>query len=1076
VTEAPAVTTLTAPNTLTAPGGTAMPEQSRLNAFLSPAAADLFHPIVHQNDIWKQDPFDVESIHAEARAVFHRVLSRAATQPALTAGRILLLLGESGSGKTHLMRAFRNHTHEPGIGYCGYLQMTSTAGNYARYVLSKLIEALDQIYYDPNVQASGLMRLSGAVLDALPMITAEERAKLREGALTPSELIRLVHQYADCALVDSQFGRIDVDLVRALLFLQRDDARIKNRVLKYLRCEDLAPADRDVLGGVVPRPHEESPMQMIGWLGQAMWAAQEAPLVLCLDQLEDIINQDAGDKDAPLRFRKVMDTAVAIISAVPSSVVVISCLEDYYKAFRGHLIGAKLDRIEKDPEPIRLTSQRSSIEVEAIIARRLQYLYEEQGAPVDESLPTAPFSKDDLNVLQNLRTRDVLDFCRVHREKCASAGEWVPTGAAPSTGKPVPAPAAALVDDLEPLWNDFRAAFATAPADDEAELAELLSWAITNCSAEIDSGGRFEAEADARMVQVEAHGADNAVDRILAGVCNKSAQGGGLMRQIKELQNRAGEFVPVIVRSTAFSFGPKTEIAKQVGKFITDGGRRAIVEDSDWRTMLALRAFREQNKDSSELTAWLCQTKPLTSLRPLQVILDLDGLAKRRTASANGAAPGAAAPRKSQSAAVASGALLLGASSDRAAAPVTLEPKDLTTHAAFLGGTGSGKTTLALNIIEQLLLNGVPAILMDRKGDLCGYADPAAWTRPLHDPADADRRQRLRDQLDVHVFTPGHPQGRPLTIPVVPDGVRDLPDYERDQLAGYAAAALGGMMDYKPRGRDAQRLAVLRQAIGLLGAEEAAVTVPALIEFIHNQDASLVNAVGVLDVKQFNLLAQDLQTLWLRRKELLEDRAERLDVEYLLGLGGHAVAGKTRLSVISTRFLGETAAVEFWVSQFLLDVTRWTGRRTSPGLQAVLLFDEADLYLPATRQPPTKAPMENLLRRARSAGVGLMLVTQSPGDFDYKCRENIGSWLAGKITQQTALEKMKPLFTDCRTDVAARLPNQIRGQFHLIRPPTVVAFAARPSLIATEQLPESQILELARAKRPAVSPFAPCVP
>jgi hypothetical protein len=1061
------VTTLTAPTFQNPPAETATPEQRRLDAFLSPAAADLFHPIVHQNDIWKQDPFDVESIHAEARAVFHRLLSRAAAPPALTAGRILLLLGESGSGKTHLMRAFRNQTHEQGIGYCGYLQMTSTAGNYARYVLSKLIEALDQTYYDPDVQASGLMRLSGAVLDALPMITAEERAKLREGALSPSELTRLVHQYADCALVDSQFARIDVDLLRALLFLQRDDARIKNRVLKYLRCEDLAPADRDVLGGVVPRPHEESPMQMIGWLAHAMWAAQSAPLVLCFDQFEDIINQDAGDKDAPHRFRKVMDTAVAITSEVPSSVVVISCLEDYYKASRGHVIGSKLDRIEKDPEPIRLTSQRSAVEVEALVARRLQYLYEEQEAPVDETRPTAPFSKDDLNVLQNLRTRDVLDFCRLHREKCAQAGEWIPTDAKPSVTTPAPIPAPPPGEEIEPLWNDFKAAFATAPADDEAKLAELLSWAITNCSAEIDSGCWFSAEADGRLIPVEAHGPDNAVDRLLAGVCNKSAQGGGLSRQIKELQSRAGDLVPVIVRSTAFSFGPKTEIAKHLGKLITDGGRRTVVEDSDWRTMLALRTFREQHKDSPELTGWLRQTKPLTSLRPLQVILDLDGMAKRRTAPTNGAAPVKPPPPPIRPAAVAAGSLLLGAGCDRAAAPVTLEPKDLTTHAAFLGGTGSGKTTLVLNLIEQLLLSGVPAVLMDRKGDLCGYADPAAWTRPLSDPAEAERRQRLRDRIDVHVFTPGHPQGRPLTIPIVPDGVNDLAAYERENLAGYAAAALGGMMGYKPRGRDADCLAVLRQAIGLLAAEQEVVTVPALIELIHSQDPSLVNAVGVLDVKHFKVLAGNLQTLWLQRKDLLEDGVERLNVEYLLGLGRHAVAGKTRLSVISTRFLGEAAAIEFWVSQFLLDVTRWAGQHPSPNLQAVLLFDEAELYLPASgRQPATKAPMENLLRRARSAGVGLMLATQSPGDFDYKCRENIGSWLAGKITQQTALEKMKPLFTECRTDVAARVPNQIRGQFHLIRPPTVVGFAARPSLIATEQLPEGRILELARAKRP----------
>jgi DNA helicase HerA-like ATPase len=52
---------------------------------------------------------------------------------------------------------------------------------------------------------------------------------------------------------------------------------------------------------------------------------------------------------------------------------------------------------------------------------------------------------------------------------------------------------------------------------------------------------------------------------------------------------------------------------------------------------------------------------------------------------------------------------------------------DLLRHAAFLGGTGSGKTTLALNVIEQLLMAGIPALLVDRKGDLCTYGHKAAW-------------------------------------------------------------------------------------------------------------------------------------------------------------------------------------------------------------------------------------------------------------------------------------------------------------------------------------------------------------
>ena len=68
-----------------------------------------------------------------------------------------------------------------------------------------------------------------------------------------------------------------------------------------------------------------------------------------------------------------------------------------------------------------------------------------------------------------------------------------------------------------------------------------------------------------------------------------------------------------------------------------------------------------------------------------------------------------------------------------------------------------------------------------------------------------------------------------------------------------------------------------------------------------------------------------------------------------------------------------------------------------------MLFDEADLYLPAQRQPPTKGPMEDLLKRARATGVGLLLATQSPGDFDYKCRDNIRAWFVGRVKEETAL-------------------------------------------------------------------------
>src|SRR6516162_4560752 len=103
--------------------------QQRIEVFCSPAGADAFRSVVGHQEIWRPDPFDVETIHEEARSAFRRALNRAAAKPPPPAGSVLLLLGVAGSGKTHLMRAFRSHVHGDSRGYCGYLQLTSTSGN-----------------------------------------------------------------------------------------------------------------------------------------------------------------------------------------------------------------------------------------------------------------------------------------------------------------------------------------------------------------------------------------------------------------------------------------------------------------------------------------------------------------------------------------------------------------------------------------------------------------------------------------------------------------------------------------------------------------------------------------------------------------------------------------------------------------------------------------------------------------------------------------------------------------------------------------------------------------------------------
>jgi DNA helicase HerA-like ATPase len=170
------------------------------------------------------------------------------------------------------------------------------------------------------------------------------------------------------------------------------------------------------------------------------------------------------------------------------------------------------------------------------------------------------------------------------------------------------------------------------------------------------------------------------------------------------------------------------------------------------------------------------------------------------------------------------------------------------------------------------------------------------------------------------------------------------------------------------------------------------------------------------------------------------------------------------LVVINVQFLGGPDAVDFWLAQFLITVGRWAAQNPSPtgSLQAVFMFDEADQYLPATRQPATKGPMENLLRRARSAGLGLFLASQSPGDFDYKCRDQVRLWLIGRVKEPVAIGKLKPMLEAGQVDAAAKLPGQGTGQFYLVREREILPVQIEPSLIGTSQLPEERILELAR--------------
>jgi energy-coupling factor transporter ATP-binding protein EcfA2 len=1044
-----------------------MSTQSRLEAFLT-EGIEIFSSVQQGQHLWQPDPFDVETLNAPARRVFKRLVDQASARPGPNEGRLLLLRGNSGSGKTHLVRAFRNLVHGKDQGFAGYMPMTVDVAHYDRYILSNLIDSLDRPYHVSQGEDSGLMRLSDALMQRCtsafaPLIPAEK-------VLESDELDGTIHMVVDELLSDAAFRNVEVDLLRALLYLQRRDPRINRRIFHWLRCEDLSAMDRKVIGELIPRTADDAPARMVEHLGRLMGAMGKA-LVLCVDQVEDVSDFEQRPQ-MENSFRRAMNSLVAIASKVPNAVMVICCLSDYWEKIHPLLNQSVVDRLVNAPEPVDLEGTVTADTARSIAARRLRSLYEQRGVGVDPAAPTWPIPAERFEVLGGQRARDVLNECQRYRDRAIEQGRLPETFPLPRKGAPalpdakpplsLPPPA-----DLEQAWVDFRSSFkASLPAED-ADVAALLAWAIEAGGDELGGTTRFvvkPGEEESLEVTVQPGGS-----QLFIALCERNPQGGALGRQMAEALRAAASKVPVFVRTSDFPSSTGTTVAEQLTKLFRKGGRRVVVGDSELRELVALRAFREKNAGQSALTAWSRSAKPITRLKAVGDMLGLER--GREQASKPDELPFEALtpplppqvpqppPRD-----VPMGPLSLGTSSGVFSQPVPLEKSELTRHSAFLGGTGSGKTTLALNILEQLLLQGIPAILVDRKGDLATYASEKSWQEPLDSPVLLERRRLLRERVDVALYTPGRSDGRPLAIPIVPRGLEALPEEERDQGVQQAADAIAGMLEYKGGKTDKAAHAMLGQALRLLvqrpfGKE---LTLEMLHQFIASQDASLLQETSGLPPKTFAKLAQDLEVLRLNIRPLLAAGGERLDMEELLGRGASRVPGRTRLSIISTKFLGDNARVLFWVSQLLLETNRWASQHPSSQIQAALLFDEADLYLPATSIPATKQPMENLLRRARSAGVGVMLATQSPGDLDYKCRENVRTWFVGSVKEERALKKLKPMFSEARVDAGAKLPPQKMGQFHVLREGQVQQLRAERSVVRTEQLSEDEILRLAR--------------
>jgi DNA helicase HerA-like ATPase len=393
------------------------------------------------------------------------------------------------------------------------------------------------------------------------------------------------------------------------------------------------------------------------------------------------------------------------------------------------------------------------------------------------------------------------------------------------------------------------------------------------------------------------------------------------------------------------------------------------------------------------------------------------------------------------------GLFYLGKTADPASQAATkdyllYDSKDLVTHAVCVGMTGSGKTGLCIGLLEEAAIDGIPALIVDPKGDLGNLAllfpglrpedfrpwineDEAAqkglspddyardqadlWRRGLAEwGQDENRIRALLAAADISIYTPGSNAGLPLSVlksfDAPPAELREDADLFRQRISTTTSGLLG-LLGIQADPLQSREHILISNLLDAAWSSGESLDLPALIQ--RTQSPPL-RRVGVFELDAFypasersklammlnNILAAPGFASWLE--------GDSLEIGNLL----YTPAGKPRLSILSIAHLSDPERM-FFVTLLLNQLLDWMRRQPgTSSLRALFYMDEIFGFFPPVAEPPCKRPLLTLLKQARAYGLGLVLTTQNPVDLDYKGLANTGTWFIGRLQTENDKDRL----------------------------------------------------------------------
>lgn len=350
---------------------------------------------------------------------------------------------------------------------------------------------------------------------------------------------------------------------------------------------------------------------------------------------------------------------------------------------------------------------------------------------------------------------------------------------------------------------------------------------------------------------------------------------------------------------------------------------------------------------------------------------------------------------------------------------VLLDRDDFCTHGVVVGCTGSGKTGLVHVVIEEAVMQGASAVVLDPKGDLTNLLlafpsltaeefapwvpagkgaveEAAAWRNGLKETEQDEKRvMEWRNAATFRVFTPGYAGAAINLLPSLarPSEITDATRGRAQHIVDTVLSALGIDADTRTDPRSVFLTDLLMHAWKRgrdLPLEQWAGFLSQPPDALSKFDGICVN--DFFPRKDRMKLASAIVGFRRQAAQWLE--GPPMDMNSFLMPGSD---GRPQVSIFTFPHLSDEDA-QLFSSMFLSGLVDWMRSVPASGrLRALCVLDEASGYLPPVAKPPTKKPICTILAKGRSQGLGMLLATQNPNDIDYKALSNVRTWFLGGL-------------------------------------------------------------------------------